>query len=237
MGRIKNKMFSAAHSFFNVILDFIYPPFCYLCDNKLETKEEFFCKICWNKQKKIKDIYLHAEKMPYIPGPVKWISGSFACFEYSEITQEFIHFFKYKKFNELSNTFAAELADVLENAVTNIQFDLLASVPLHKKRLKERGFNQAELIAKSLSEKINIPYSSNTLVRPRYTKPQAKMSREERIKNVKDAFRLGDSQLLKSKIVLLIDDVLTTGSTMNECARLLRLGGAKEVYSLTITRI
>jgi competence protein ComFC len=237
MGRSKKIILKAVHSFFQIFIDFVYPPFCFLCDKKLESESLLLCKDCWNKQPKMKETYLPAEKMPYIPGPVKWMVGSFACFQYSEITQEFIHFFKYKKFEELSFSFAAELAKVLDKSSTHDLFDLLVPIPLHKNRLKERGFNQSELLAKALSEQTRIPVNKNSLVRIRYTQPQAKMSRKERIKNVKGAFQLKGSLEIKNKTILLVDDVLTTGSTMNECAKILKSGGAHKVYSLTITRI
>ena len=225
------------HSFFKIILDFVYPPFCYLCENQLGPEEDLFCQDCWQKQENIKSVYLPVGKMPYIPGPHKWISGSFACFQYSEITQEFIHLFKYKKFEHLSVSFGSQLAKVLKNSNSDVVFDVLVPIPLHKKRLKERGFNQSQLLAKSISEKSGIPLHSDLLCRNRYTLPQAKMNRDERIENVKGAFQFTNSPNLKGKTVLLVDDVLTTGSTMNECARVLKNGGAKDVFCLTITRI
>lgn len=112
------------------------------------------------------------------------------------------------------------------------KIDYIIPVPLHAKRYVERGFNQAELIAGILSTKLDLPVN-NFLVRNRQTKQQARLTREERIVNVKDTF------VLKDKIsgnILLIDDVFTTGSTMQECSRILKIGGAEKVIGFVVAR-
>ena len=237
MGRSKSKLSSAAHFFSKIILDFIYPPFCILCNNSLSADEETFCQKCWQNQQRIKESFLPASKMPYIPGPKIYLDGSVACFEYSEVTQEFIHTFKYRKLDRFSFAFGAELATVLKEFYKYPQIDAIVPVPLHKQRLKERGFNQSQLLAQAIADNTKIDLLDNVLFRSRYTKPQAKMNRQERIKNVQGAFELAGNSVLTDKIIVLVDDVLTTGSTMNECARVLKQGGAKAVFCLTLSRI
>ena len=115
--------------------------------------------------------------------------------------------------------------------------DLIVPVPLHPKRLSQRGFNQAGLLALELGRKIKAPVSTDALVRKNQTLPQTRLKRGERLKNVKGAFEIPDDSKVRGRRILLIDDVFTTGTTLSECAKVLkRKGGASEVYALTVTR-
>lgn len=116
--------------------------------------------------------------------------------------------------------------------ITNI--DLIVPVPLHRSRKAERGYNQAELLAKYLSSKLGIPLNSRNLIRTKATKIQNKLSRHEREQNLKDAFIIRQSNVFKDKRILLVDDIFTTGATVNECSRILMECGVKEVYVITI---
>ena len=121
---------------------------------------------------------------------------------------------------------------VKQNKYLFSQIDLVVPVPLHKKRFVERGFNQAKLIAKIVAREIDKP-CQEFVIRSRHTLQQAKLKREDRLKNVKNAF------VIENNIdgnVLLIDDVFTTGSTLQECAKVLKKGGAKAVIGFTIAR-
>jgi ComF family protein len=112
--------------------------------------------------------------------------------------------------------------------------DLIAPVPLHPKRLKQRGFNQALLLAKAFPR---IPLGREALVRVRHTVPQVELKPKERRDNVKGAFTVPDPALVKGKNVLLLDDVYTTGATVKECAKVLRKAGARRVEVLTVARV
>ena len=114
-------------------------------------------------------------------------------------------------------------------------FHLVVPVPLHPARLRERGFNQAELLAKILAQKINIPLG-RALERIRYTTTQTAFDRVERMENLYGAFRLRKKIGVRGLHVLLVDDILTTGSTLSECARVLREAGAQSVYAVTAAR-
>jgi len=112
--------------------------------------------------------------------------------------------------------------------------DLAAPVPLHPNRLRQRGFNQALLLAQGLPE---VPLERELLVRQRHTPPQAGLNPKERRDNVKGAFAVPRPDLVKGKRILLIDDVFTTGATVKECAKVLRRSGAREVDILTVARV
>jgi len=115
--------------------------------------------------------------------------------------------------------------------------DLILPVPLHIKRLRERGFNQSGMLAGKLAREIHAPVSHNTLIRKNQTQPQTRLKRAERLENVKGAFAISDVKKILGRRILLVDDVFTTGTTLSECARTLKKhGGAKEVRAITVTR-
>ncbi len=132
------------------------------------------------------------------------------------------------------------LVDLLETAYSEWVLpapDLIVPVPLHTKRLSQRGFNQAGLLARELGRKVRIPVSAEALVRKNQTMPQTRLKRRERLENVKGAFEISNDRKVRGCRILLIDDVFTTGTTLSECAKVLkRKGGASEVYALTVTR-
>jgi len=112
---------------------------------------------------------------------------------------------------------------------------VIVPVPLHHYKYNRRGFNQSELIARYLSKRLTVS-GADALVRKKDTKSQARLPRKERLENMIDAFQCRDREFICDKNILLIDDVLTTGSTLNECARILKNSGAKRVYGAVVTR-
>jgi ComF family protein len=112
--------------------------------------------------------------------------------------------------------------------------EVLVPVPLHTRRLKERGFNQAVLLAQAFPEK---PLARETLVRVRHTPPQTGLNPKERRENVRKAFAVPRPEEVKGKTILLVDDVYTTGATVRECAKVLLKAGAREVNVLTVARV
>jgi ComF family protein len=132
------------------------------------------------------------------------------------------------------------LVDLLETAYAAWGLpppDFIVPVPLHLKRLSQRGFNQAGVLARELGRKIKTPVLVGVLVRKNQTLPQTRLKRNERLKNVKGAFEIAEDRKVRGRRILLIDDVFTTGTTLSECAKVLkRKGGASEVYALTVTR-
>jgi len=114
--------------------------------------------------------------------------------------------------------------------------DAIIPVPLHGRRLRERGFNQSALIAKGISKRLHRPLLINTLIRTRYTVPQVTLTAREREKNIKGAFSINNSEDIQGKDIMLIDDVLTTGATVRECSKMLKKAGAGDIYVITLAR-
>lgn len=115
------------------------------------------------------------------------------------------------------------------------QADILLPVPLHKKRLKYRGFNQSALLGKYIAQRSDMPLSLNTLVRIKNTVPQVGLSAVDRERNIKNAFDVVSKEKIKGKRVMLVDDVFTTGATVRECSMVLKQAGAEKVYVVTLT--
>jgi len=115
--------------------------------------------------------------------------------------------------------------------------DLIMPVPLHSARLREREYNQSLLLAHRLSTHFHIPLTFTTLIRTRQTTPQTALSRKDRLKNLRRSFAVTSPESIKGKTILLVDDVFTTGTTVNECAKTLRKAGSGDVYVVTLARI
>jgi ComF family protein len=151
--------------------------------------------------------------------------------------KEVIHQFKYRSHQSLAKPLAHLLLSVYRSNQENLSSDMMIPVPLHRSRERERGFNQALELSRKLSRFIRTPVVSGLLVRSRPTKVQAGLSRRERRLNLAGAFRLSRSGVVEDKRVLLVDDVFTTGATLNECAKILKRNGAQRVNVLTVARV
>lgn len=145
-----------------------------------------------------------------------------------------IHLFKYGGKINIARLLGRMLASYpLDFSI----YDLLIPVPLHIKRLKERGFNQAVLLSKEIKRAHSIPIEMFGLKRIRATRPQVLLKEKERMLNVKGAFAVKNPANIKGRKVLLIDDVFTTGATVNECAKVLKKAGAERIDVLTLARV
>ena len=149
---------------------------------------------------------------------------------------EVVRTLKFRRRRELTKPLAQLLAETLRRQDFTQHIDLIVPVPIHWRRRFGRGFNQSELIAEHLGRFLRLPVTKRNLRRIRHTKPQTKLSRSERLKNPRGAFRVRRPGDVKGKNVLLVDDVMTTGGTMTECARELRKADAKAVYAAVAAR-
>lgn len=140
--------------------------------------------------------------------------------------------FKYNNNKFLSKTLGNFLVECY--VVNNLSCDLVMPVPLFSSREKKRGFNQALLLSLQLQEKLNLKIVNDVLIRVKNTKTQTLLTKEQREENVSSAFVVADKSKVKNATVLVVDDVYTTGSTLNECAKVLFSAGAKRVYCLTL---
>jgi ComF family protein len=163
-------------------------------------------------------------------------TSAVAVYRSRGVVRKIIHDFKYGHQVHLRHPVADWLIETLEDPrLQGRKFDVVIPVPLHSTRKRERGFNQAELLAEALSKRANLS-THTALERIRYTTTQTAFDRAERMENLHNAFRLRKNADVRGCRVLLIDDVLTTGSTLSECARVLKAAGAISVHAATAAR-
>jgi ComF family protein len=159
-----------------------------------------------------------------------------AAYRSRGLVRQLVHDFKYGRQRHLRHPLAEWLGETMLDArLRDRRFDLIVPVPLHAARERERGFNQATLLAELLAARLRLPLRP-VLERIRYTTTQTAYDRAERMENLQDAFRLRKNRDVRQLRVLLIDDVLTTGSTLSECARVLKAAGAISVHAATAAR-
>ncbi len=226
------------------LVEVLFPPLCPVCREGLS--DEGMCAGCMETVRWIERPFCTVCGIPFSAG-----TGEHRCAECIKRSQPFerarsavyyqgaglkaIRKFKYR--------YDMTVEPTLERFVTHgfelldvAHLDLMVPVPLHTRRLKERGFNQALLIARILSKHTGIAVDWRSLRRISYTGPQVALEEKERLVNVRNAFRVEEEGLFRNKKVLLVDDVMTTGATIKECARTLKRAGA-QVYALTVARV
>jgi ComF family protein len=199
--------------------ELFFPSLCYFCGNELSHGRRIICRICWYDLPRFSDE--HFEK--YLP---KFYRNLFILYRYDSIAGQLIHLLKYERRFSLAVYFADALVKCYPR-ILHEGYHFLLPVPLHRTRKRERGYNQCEAICRFLSHLIQTPYSKNILARTRDTKSQTNLNRAQRIKNVENAFHARST--LDGANILLLDDVITTGSTVNACASALLQAGAKHV--------
>jgi len=209
------------------ILDLLFPKKCVVC-KKIGS---YLCDNCFS--------YLSFDTKNICP---KGLEGLFSSITYNKTAQKLIYNFKYKPYltdlrKVLSDLFYEGLIQK-EDFISEITHNawIIVPVPLYKTRLKKRGYNQAEILAKDLAKRFNLPIQ-NILIRVKNTKPQFGLNKHQRKENIRKAFLLKSSIInLKSINVFLVDDLATTGTTLVEAAKVLKRNGVKKVISLTLAR-
>ncbi len=239
-------------------LDLLFPKFClgckkegtYLCDDcrtLLDISEFSYC-LCDQKPQRLPPAQLtgkcsrcNDKKLSGLYFALPYKDPSAGSGQKTSLTRKLIHQFKYKPYlKDLAKTLASILIEhfVLSGKNTNEIWEnsVLVPIPLDKKKLKERGYNQSEELAKELSKILQVSVISDCLIKVKHTNPQMELKKEEREKNLENAFQIKNPADLAGKKIFLVDDVYTTGSTMNECAKTLKLAGAKNVWGIVIAR-
>jgi len=210
------------------LFDLIFPPKCPLCD-ELQPKRDI-CENCFASLH-----FLEADfTAPHLDRI--WFNRARSCFAYEGKILDAIHGLKYTKRFDLVRTFTDYMVTEAANMGT---YDIIIPVPLHWWRLIRRGYNQSALLARSIGKKLDIKTNLHILKKKRNIPPQVGLHRDDRLKNIKDAFEINQKRAtqLKGANVLLIDDVLTTGATVNECAKtLIKKAHCDSVDILTIAR-
>ncbi|MEW6101376.1 MAG: ComF family protein [Candidatus Omnitrophota bacterium] len=231
------------------LIDLVFPKICLACKDKLKAGSVcgMLCPKCWSKIKKNTPPFCHScgrhlEKTNFpkniCPQCLKKnlsFDRAFSPCSYEGILKDLIHIFKYNNKPGLSRPLSRLMAEFIREYNLPIGFlDFIVPVPLHDSKLREREFNQAEVLARTISEEFKIELLENVLQRKHMTKSQADLEINERFQNVKGCFRLIKEEKIKGKNILLVDDVLTTGATSSEAAQILKESGAHIVFVMTL---
>jgi competence protein ComFC len=229
--------------------DIVYPKTCLICQEKLDQDcvDELACLKCWAAIKKnlppfcrccgrnlannsaAGNICSSCSKRPL------HFDRAFAPCAYEGEIKKLIHAFKYDFKDYLARPLARLMSDFIrEYDVPVNSLDLIVPIPLHPARLREREFNQAQLLAKEIALLFKLELCADNLVRRRYTRNQVELESQDRLDNVKNSFAVKDPGLLKNRSILLVDDVMTTGATFSEAALELKNSGADKVLALAL---
>jgi ComF family protein len=213
----------------NFVLDLFFPIYCFGCG----TEGKWLCPDCLAKIKVNSDII-------YFPAESSHIFGLMVASDYNQkLLESTLHAFKYNFVSSIGNELAEILCRFLKPILESGEIkdiNIVIPIPLARKRLLWRGFNQAEIFATEICREFSWNLGLNFIERSFNTRPQVGLNAKQRLSNVKDIFKIRSESLLKNKNILLIDDVFTTGATMQECAKLLKLGGAKTVWGLVLAK-
>ncbi len=211
---------------FVALLDILFPPRCVFCRKIMRSGKERVCSKCW-------------EKLPRTGSRAaqkgQFFSLCVSPLYYEDNVRESLLRFKFNSATGYAETYGKLLAECISENLDG-RYDMISWVPLSARRLKERGYDQAMLLALAAALELN-DVAVSTLEKVRHVAKQSTVgSPEKRRANISGAYRVSDTELIEGKRVLLIDDIITSGSTLGECARMLRQAGAAEVLCATVAR-
>lgn len=212
----------------DALLDLLFPPKCPFCGKLLSSRAQLLCDTC---QRQLP--WTDPTSQDLNP---EFTEGCVAPLFYRDNVRESIHRYKFGGRSAYCAVYGQLMAQAVQDAWPDVCFDMVTWVPLSRRRKRKRGYDQAMLLAQVLSETLSLPLKE-TLVKTRHTPAQSgQTDARARKMNVFNAYEASPSAPLNGKTLLLCDDVVTTGSTLEECARLLRTAGAEQVYAVTLAR-
>ena len=213
-------------NFINSALDYFFPPICGMCG---EINENYICNNCYENIKKIKKCVINEYNN-------RNFSKHLYIFRYEGIIRNKIIEYKFEDKGYLYKMFAKIILSDKKTCNFIKRYDVIIPVPISKKRKKNRGYNQSELVANELAQKLNQDIWTDIIIKKKDNKPQSELNKLERIKNVEDIYEINKPIEVKNKKVLLLDDIYTTGSTVNEIARKLKQNQTQEIGVITLAK-
>lgn len=218
------------------LFNFFYPDCCFGCGRALQEHEERICLYCLAKLPATNFHLIKenpAEKMFYGRVPIDFAS-SFLFFSKEGIVRNIMHGIKYQGQKVLAFYMGSLYGKALLLGDIHVGYDAIVPVPLHPGKERRRGYNQSEWIARGISQSLRIPVAKDWLKRDKFSDTQTRKSRFERWKNVETIFSIPDVDIIKNKKIIIVDDVLTTGSTLEACVEKLKTAGAGKIGILTL---
>lgn len=227
----------------NSVHDLLFPRCCPLCHEIIGKRNTLVCKECSEKTNQLKtplcmkcgkEISSWETEYCYdCDQKNQYFERCVACFSYNEVIRESMYYFKYKGRREYANFYVASIVKRWGNTIASWNPQVFLPVPLHKKRMYQRGYNQAELLGRRLGKIFGIPVDTKSVYRKENTKAQKELGSKERRKNLEKAFGI-HKKIKNYQSVVLVDDIYTTGSTVNALAKLLKEQGVKQVYVVVV---
>lgn len=227
------------------VLDMVYPPCCVICKVRIFADRRVVCDGCGSGLLSVDAPYCErcggplctpVASCPACPGRTFYFDGAYSGFEFNRPLQDLIHQLKYRNRPGIGRFLGSLLAKRVEREPGIPHITGVVPVPLHPVRKRERGYNQSAYIARGISDETGIPVLENVLGRNRNTPTQTSLCPEARMANVEGVFDVARSDAVRGATVSLVDDIFTTGATINSCARALLQAGAGRVFALTVAR-
>lgn len=213
------------------LLNLFYPRLCLLCDGALVKSEELLCTHC---QVALPHTYLHEQRSEVLfrklrsTLPIEHVLA-YLLYQKAGSTQKLLQLIKYKNYPELAFLLGRHFGSRLKGSPLAHSFDCIIPVPLHTSKQRQRGYNQSERFAEGLAESLQLSVATDWIVRTKPSATQTRKSRLDRWLNVADIFVVPEPERLKGKRVLLVDDVVTTGATLEACGEVLLKAGCSQL--------
>lgn len=229
-------MTSLLRTYWSDFVDLLFPRCCEACEGELLGNESLICTACRIGLPRVESDSTLQSTLFYKFSGIRQVSGVFAFLVFTKKgkVQNLLHALKYKKQRDVGVLLGTMMAQEMASRNQFPLADFIVSVPLHKRRQQERGYNQSDAFAEGISKVTGIPWSGIVMQRTRYTKSQTGKSKAERRENVRGIFELTADVQIKGKRIILVDDVLTTGATLEACLEILIGAGCNDIYIMTI---
>lgn len=215
---------------FYYLKNLIYPNKCVLCNKLLDSNHEFTCNIC---KKKLEYIVCDSQ--------IKKVNNHcfdylFSSYCYQDYIRKLLLDFKFNNKKYLCNFLSQRISKYAYNFSKTNNIDYIVYVPISFRRYMERGYNQSELIARMIEKEIKVPIIKFNLIKVKHNARQSELSVDMRKDNIKGVYNVRNKDLFKNKCLLLIDDIFTTGNTIEECSKVLKEAGASRIIAMTVAR-
>lgn len=223
-------------SYVAAFLDLLFPRYCLACHGRLVTGEETVCTACRHELPRTESHLRYNETLHLkMAGRAPIASlNAYLIFTKGGKVQQLLHALKYKGHQEIGELLGRWYGAELKEVGFAEKFDLILPVPLHKKKRSARGYNQSDCLAKGLSEGLGVAWSAAVLKKGKPTESQTRKTRLERLQNVQDVFFVEKRESVQDKRIALVDDIITTGATLEACVTVLLEAGCREVHLITI---
>ncbi len=227
------------------LIDLIFPPICFACSARIEDREPFLCLSCRKELKEGNDVCcptcgafdtLSRENCHYCNAEKAYFDKCRSLFPYNNVVRSLIHELKYREMTKIAPYLADHTIKYLHAKNPFPKVDFVCPVPLHPTKKRDRGYNQAAIIARNIAEHFAWEYKPDLIKRTKYTESQSRLSTPRRKDNVSRAFSIDRNSILYEVNILIIDDVFTTGATVNSICRILKEYRVDNIYVFTVAR-